>query len=59
MIKKEIKKLKEQTNRSELIHELDKYVHNFWKFWTIRSFCENQFCCKITINEVNKKQEKL
>ena len=29
MIKKEIKELKEQTNRSELIHELDKYVHNF------------------------------
>ena len=47
------KQIEEEIDRNDLIFEVGKYVYNFRKFQTIRSFGDNG---KITISEANQKQ---
>ena len=39
-----------------MIYKSSKYINDFRKFWTIRSFRDSVFNGKITINEADKKQ---
>ena len=42
-----------------MVYESSKYVYNFRRFWTIRSFGDAIFTGKITLSEANKKQSNL
>ena len=54
-----IKILGEEIDRNVLKCEANKYVHDFKKFQTIRSFGDSIFNVKITINEAVKNQSNL
>ena len=51
--------MKEKINRNDLIYELNKYIHDFRRFRTKRSFGDSVFTAKITISEADKKQSNL
>ena len=55
----EIKKLKKQFNRNDLVYKSSKNVNDLRKFWTVRSFDESTFSGKITISEADKNQSNL
>ena len=44
---------------SQNIYEVFKYVYNFRKFQTTRSFGDNIHNCKITINGADQKEDSL
>ena len=44
---------------SQNIYEVFKYVYNFRKFQTTRSFGDNIYNCKITINGADQKEDSL
>ena len=44
---------------SQNIYEVFKYVYNFRKFQTTRSFDDNIYNCKITINGADQKEDSL
>ena len=44
---------------SQKIYEVFKYVYNFQKFQTTRSFGDNIYNCKITINGADQKEDSL